>query len=140
MKATTIINGKTKLILQAEGQQDILTMKGLDGKILKAEFLEQATLINESSPDCLVITENEKEKVEPYASESAETCKILFQLEKEGEVLAILSKDYLNDENLISSLIKQPVKRIRIGKEYLMVINQTEEIRINLKEVSWTMQ
>lgn len=56
MKVTIITNGGTKLVLKPETQMEILAVKEMSTKPIIAKYLEKTQVLEESTPDCLVIS------------------------------------------------------------------------------------
>lgn len=65
MKVTIVSNGSTKLVLKPENQSEILAIKDLRNAKINATYHETMQILNEASPDCLVLEVDTTKPVAP---------------------------------------------------------------------------
>ena len=125
MKVTIITNGDTKLVLKPNTPQEILAVKNLHGKTLNAEHIEQAQILNESYPDCLVVKEGKqtetKETVEKQGPMIAVMC-----ISEDSRLLGIIP-EATEEEDILSFIREQAgVEKVYKIKENLNILMNTD--------------
>jgi len=125
MKVTIITNGDTKLVLKPNTPQEILAVKNLHGKTLNAEHIEQAQILNESYPDCLVVKEEKKTETKETVEEQRPMIAVMC-ISDDSRLLGIIP-EATEEEDILSFIREQAgVEEVYKIKENLNILMNTD--------------